>query len=171
MINTIAKTTVLVTMMAATTLILASAQASASGVAQWSGTSNTYVDGCQFKENTVGTLSLVDNVWTAVTPATVKLKTRKVLSVTVESDDILRDTNGVAVTDAIVDYTGSTMSTWSNRTTLTTTVTDSLITADGLKVRGASKFYINIGGTATVDDDELDSETDYIINHIVTCIQ
>lgn len=172
MINTIAKTTVLVTMIAATTLILASAQASASGVTQWSGTSNTYVDGCQFKENTVGTMSLVDNVWTVDVPATIKLETRKILSVDVFSDEILRDTNGDAVTDAIVDYTGSTVTAANDRTTLATTVTEATITVDGLKSKGASEFSINISGTATIDsDNELDSETDYNINHIVICIQ
>ena len=169
--NAVMKGSVLVTMLAATTLLLASAQASASGTAEWGGTSSTYTDGCQFKDTTVGTMTLLDGTWTVTTPASVKLKTRKVLSVTVESDDILRDTSGNAVTDATVNYSGSTVSTWSNRTSLVSTVTASKIEVDGLKVKGASKFYINIGGTATVDDDELDSATAYKINHTVTCTQ
>jgi hypothetical protein len=145
--------------------------AQANGTAVWGGTAGNFTDGCEFKANTAGVMSLTGNTWTVTTPASVKLKTRKVLSVTVESDDILRDTSGNAVTDATVNYSGSTVSTWSNRTSLVSTVTASKIEVDGLKVKGASKFYINIGGTATVDDDELDSATAYTINHTVTCNQ
>lgn len=154
-----------------TMLVFTAVMAQANGTAVWGGTAGNFTNGCEFQSNTAGVMSLTGNTWTVTTPASVKLKTRKVLSVTVESDDILRDTSGTAVAAATVNYSGSTISTWSNRTKLVSTVTASKIEVDGLKVKGASKFYINIGGTATVDDDELDSATAYTINHTVTCNQ
>lgn len=137
----------------------------ASGVAVWGGTTGSFADSCEFKENTAGSMTLTGNTWTVLTPSTVKLKTRNIIKVTVESDDKLR-ASGVAVADAIVNYTGSTVSGGSSSNVSTTNITAKP------KANGATMLFINIDGTAVMDStDALSSGTAYTINHTVTCTQ
>jgi len=153
---------------AAVSLVALSAfttKANASGAAVWGGTTGSFADSCEFKENTAGSMVLTGNKWTVLTPAKVKLKTRNITKVTVESDDKLR-AGGVVVADAFVNYTGSTVSGGSRSNVSATSITAKP------KANGATMLFINIKGTAVMNNtDALDSGTAYTINHTVTCTQ
>ena len=147
-------------------LLLTPQYAQANGTAVWGGTTGTFTEGCEFKSSTAGVMSLTGNTWTVTTPASVKVKTRKVPSVTVESDDILRRA-GVAVTTAVVNYTSSTVT-----GNVVSKTNGTSITVGNTSGNGAKVFTINIDGTAVMaDTDDLISATAYTINHTVTCNQ
>ena len=140
--------------------------AQANGTAVWGGTAGNFTDGCAFKTNTAGVMSLTGNTWTVTTPAQVKLKVRNVNNVVVESDDILRRA-GVAVTTAVVNYTSSTVT-----GNAVANVNSNSISVGNISGNGAKVFTINIDGTAVMaDTDDLISATAYTINHTVTCNQ
>ena len=140
--------------------------AQANGTAVWGGTAGNFTDGCEFKANTAGVMSLTGNTWTVTTPAQVKLKVRNVNNVVVESDDILRRA-GVAVTTAVVNYTSSTVT-----GNAVANVNSNSISVGNISGNGAKVFTINIDGTAVMaDTDDLISATAYTINHTVTCNQ
>ena len=174
--NAVMKGSVLATMLAATTIILASAQASASativgtGISVWGGTTGTFNNGCTFQENEPGQMSLSGNTWTVTNPASLQIKTRNVGNLTIVSDNRLRTAAGVDVDSATVNYTGTTVS---NVNGAVVNINPTEIAIGNLKNgNGVKVIKIQLSGTAVMKDtDELDSTTAYKINHTVTCKQ
>jgi len=148
--------------------------ANASGVAKWGGSTGTFSNSCEFKTNTVGVMALTDNVWTATTPAVVKLKTRNMNNVKVTPTDgkVRKASNGADVGAFAIDYATSTV-TGGGVGDATVNINTGNINIDSLNSgTGAKVFTINIDGTATMTNtDALESSTAYIIKHTVTCTQ
>jgi hypothetical protein len=168
--NAVIKGSVVVSMLAVTALLLASAQASASATAVWGGTTGTFNEGCTFQKNVAGQMKLAGNTWKVVNPALLQIKTRNVGNLKIVSDNRLRTAAGVDVDSAIVNYTGTTVSNAHGAVVninATNIAIGNLNNGNGVKV-----IKIELGGTAEMSNtDELSSSTAYKINHKVTCIQ
>lgn len=149
----------------------ASASANAgSGTAVWNGQSGAFANECTFQKNNPGTMVLNGTTWNNTVPAEVKLKTRNVNNVKVTSDNKLRLQNGTIVDDAVVNYIGSTVV--GGPAQMVRNINSNEIAVGNIKSNGASVFTINIAGKAEMDDtDELSSNTNYKIQHTVTCLQ
>ena len=168
--NAVIKGSVVVTMLAATALLLASAQASASATAVWGGTTGTFNNGCTFQQNVAGQMSLTGNTWTVTNPALLQIKTRNVGNLKIVSDNRLRTAGGVDVDSATVNYTGTIVS---NAHGAVVNINPTEVAIGNLKNgNGVKVINIQLKGTAEMSNtDELDSTTAYKINHTVTCLQ
>lgn len=153
--------------------IIASVTATASfaGTATWGGNSGTFSEGCTFQKNVAGQMSLTGDTWTVYNPALIKIKTRNVGNITINSDNKLRTANGVEVDTATVNYTGTTVAGGQSGGVVNINPTEvaigNLQNGNGVKV-----LHIELRGTAEMSNtDELSSTTPYKINHTVTCTQ
>ncbi len=150
------------------------------GTATWGGDSGT-VHGngdCQFKTNQAGTMSYDDatTTWNTTSNAVVVLKVRNTNNVKVESDNKLRTTNNTAVADVVVNYLPQSTISVKGKNDATTNRNSNSLTAGNLKKNGngVTKVTFSIGGKATMTEDEtlnINDDTDYKINHTVTCLQ
>jgi hypothetical protein len=151
-----------------------------SGTATWGGDSGV-VHGsgdCQFKKNQAGTMSYDDATmtWNTTSNAVVVLKVRNTNNVKVESDNKLRTTNNTAVADVVVNYLPQSTISVKGKNDATTNRNSNSLTAGNLKKNGngVTKVTFSIGGKATMTEDEtlnINDDTDYKINHTVTCLQ
>jgi len=177
--------TIIATTIALLTATSVSATILGTGTAEWNGTSGT-VHGsadCEFKKNDAGTMTYdsATGLWTVTNPAIVVLKSKNANNMKVVAGTELLDSNGNAVADVAVDYrTGSSVSI-QGKSDGTSNINIAEITAGNLK-RGnnkRTKVKFTIDGTAQmgvdseglVDDLEIDNNTNYTIEHTVTCIQ
>jgi len=162
--------TIITTTIALLTATSVSATVLGTATATWGGTTGTFSEGCTFKQNVAGQMSLTNNTWTVINPALLQIKTRNVGNLTIESDDKLRTPAGVEVDSATVNYTGTivTNAHGANVNINPTSVAIGNLTAgNGVKV-----INIKLKGTAEMSNtDELSSTTAYKINHTVTCLQ
>jgi hypothetical protein len=150
------------------------------GTATWGGDSGT-VHGngnCQFKTNQAGVMSYNDATmtWNTTSNAVVVLKVRNTNNVKVESDNKLRTTNNTAVADVVVNYLPQSTVSVKGKNDATTNRNSNSLTAGNLKKNGngVTKVTFSIGGKATMTEDEtlnINDDTDYKINHTVTCLQ
>lgn len=142
------------------------------GDATWGGSTTSFANSCTFDSNTAGTMTLNGNLWTVNSPAIVKLTTRNIGNVKVESDGKLRLNNGAetAVADVAINYATSSVTGGPSNASVNINTTN--ISIGNLTGGGAKSMTINIDGTATMTDtNDLLSNTSYVINHEVTCTQ
>ena len=145
--------------------------AMASTTATWGGTTGTFNEGCAFQQNVAGQMSLSGNTWTVNNPALIRIKTRNVGNISIESDNRLRTTAGVDVDSATVNYTGTTVTGGHQGGAININPTS--VTIGNLQAgNGVKVVHIQLRGTASMSNtDELSSTTAYKINHTITCTQ
>ena len=155
-------------------IVSSSAMAAVVGTATatWGGTTGKFAEGCFFKENEAGTMSLSGNTWTVNKHAYLRIKTRNVGNIEVESDNRLRTAAGVDVDLATVNYTGTGVAGGATFGGVVNT-NPTMVSIGNLKNgNGVKDIRIHLRGTAVMaNTDELSSTTEYKINHTVTCIQ
>ena len=142
------------------------------GTATWGGSTSSFANSCTFDSNTAGTMTLNGNLWTVNSPAIVKLTTRNIGNVKVESDGKLRRNSGAeaAVADVAINY--ATSSVTGGPSNASVNINTDNIAIGNLTGGGAKSMTIKIDGTATMTDtNDLLSNTAYKINHTVTCTQ
>jgi hypothetical protein len=163
--------------------IIASVTATASfanmgtGTATWGGSSGTVhgSSNCQFEKNQAGTMGFngVDT-WNTITNAVVVLKTRNVNNVKVEPNNkLLKD--GVEVADVNTNYLPQSTVSVKGKSDATANRNANSLTAGNLKkASGVTEITFSIGGKAVMTEDavlDMDDNTDYAIEHTVTCLQ
>jgi len=155
------------------------------GTATWGGNSGT-VHGngnCQFKKNQPGVMSFdgVDT-WNVTTNAVVVLKTRGVNNAKVipegapTGSGVTKLYQGdTAVADVTVNYAPKSTVSVNGKNDASTNANTNSLTAGNLKKNsGVTKVTFSIGGKATMSGDavlDMDDNTNYTINHTVTCLQ
>lgn len=136
---------------------------------KWSGdTGNLHSDGCQFSNQTNGVMSLNGTTWTTSSAASIKVKSRNINNIKVESSPVLDGTSFAVSTN----YSGSEINSTKNGATLN--VNGATMTAGNINGNGVTTSTITIQGTATMsqaDVDALANNTSYSITHTVTCLQ
>ncbi len=140
---------------------------------------NAIPDHCEFVQNSIGDGSMNYDIesgkWTTTADATVTVKHRGASELTVTNTGMLNRTDEVADDMAVtVDYTGSGIS---GDGKFNLVDDNKAISVDSLtESNGIKNTTINIGGTATMDDDNVETNGienggTYIIVHTVNCIQ
>ena len=140
---------------------------------------NAIPDHCEFVQNSIGNGSMDYDIasgkWTTTSDATVTVKHRGASELTVTNTGLLNRTDAVAPDMAVtVDYTGSGIS---GDGDFDLVDDNKAISVDSLtESNGIKNTVINIGGTATMDDDNVETNGienggQYIIVHTVNCIQ
>lgn len=176
------KTTALI---AITSISASSVFAETTGDTKWKGSTPAFAEGCTFVEFSssaaVMTYSEVNHKWSATNAAAIIMSARSVASVVVSSEGDVVDEAGAFVSDATVKYNqGSVPSTIVGASGLGmgfTSVLDgeSTINVTGLDNAGyVERFTLNVGGNASMDSsssDDLLSNTNYLIHHLITCTQ
>ena len=170
----------------AATLVLATSGVSTSAVAgnsSWSGAAGTVGEnGCTFFNIGEGTIERTGNVWSTTRGGSISVRSRGTANISVTSDNLLRDSDGAALTPAItatVDYTGvnGTASRVQNRSGTDTIASTSMRVAD-LTETGSQLTVFTIGGTATMTAVggvdpllQLVNDATYKVLHTATCEQ
>ena len=150
--------------------------------------------GCSFREQTNGVIErgsglVSPSSWIATTPATIEVRVRGHSSLRMTSDNVLRTANGnpTEIT-ATVDYTGAdggaTRSGLNNEAGGTQFIRSNAMGVTGAVTASAELITFTVSGSAlltagglTGDEgaqaamDLLANDTDYKINHTVTCSQ
>jgi len=177
--------TIIATAIALTIATSASASSTlTAGNATWGGTSGTVHGGdCAFTKNQPGVMEYnsTTGVWSTKTNAVVILKNKNGNNVYVTADENLRTSAGVIVSPVQVNYGSGTTVTVKGKSDATVNINDDDIAVGNLKRSNGkrTKLTFSLNGTATMpsfsdgstNDLELDDDTQYKINHEVTCVQ
>ena len=165
--------------------VLVSTTATAN-TSSWSGSAGTVAtNGCTFFGVTAGALSRTGVVWATTTVGTISVRSRGQAKVYVESDNILRDNSGEAVSPQItatVDYTTGGITSRIFKRSGTESITSTRMEVDSLTSDGAALTVFNMGGSATMtsangatgDNNPLNwltNDATYTISHTATCEQ
>ena len=147
---------------------------------QWNGNSGTlHTDGCQFKDQTNGvmTLNSTTGKWTTTSAAKITVKSVNKNNIKVTSDNILRSTSDADLGTATVNYKngGVSSSVTSNNSNSVVNINTNEIAVGNVNKTGATVTTFNIGGTAQMTDlddlQDIDNNQAVHINHTVTCMQ
>ena len=145
--------------------------------AKWNGsTGNLHTNGCQFDNQTNGAMTLDGPLWKTTTAASIKVKSRNINNIKVTSDNKLRKANNDVVADVVVNYNGASgvASSVNSNAQVNTNINNNEIAIGNANKPGAVVTTITIGGTATMDVNDLndvDNNTQVSIAHSVTCLQ
>ena len=154
----------------------------------WSGDSLLVeANGCKYGGQDAGAIARNDLVWSTTKAATIQVRTRGDTTLRVESDNVLRDADGADTgVVATVDYlarTGLDDVTEALSRTGTAAVTSTAATVSNITGPLSNLHVFYLRGTATMTkaadgdlggDDPINflaNNTQYKINHIVTCTQ
>jgi hypothetical protein len=144
--------------------------------AKWNGsTGNLHTNGCQFDDQTNGTMVLDGPLWKTTSAASIKVQSRNINNIKVTSDNKLREGNTV-IADVVVNYNGASgvPSSVNSNAQVNTNINNNEIAVGNANKPGAVITTITIGGTATMDVADLndvDNNTQVSIAHSVTCLQ
>ena len=165
----------------ATTLVLSTS--AVAGNSAWSGSAGTVGEaGCTFFNIAEGAIARTGNVWTTTRGGSISVRSRGTANISVTSDNVLRDSQGNAVSPAItatVDYTGAggTNSVVQHRSGEDTVAATSMRVA-GLTETGSQLTVFTIGGTATMTGAggvdpllQMVNDATYKVVHTATCEQ
>lgn len=171
--------TIITTAIALTIATTASASWNNTGDVRWNGnTGNLHADGCSFKNQTNGTMTLDADTgkWTTTVAASIKVKSKNKNNIKVTSDNKLRKT-GSELGTATVNYNGGGVASAivTNNASAVKNINNSAIQLGNANKTGATVTTFTIGGTAQMADlddlADIDNNQAVYINHTVTCLQ
>ena len=162
---------------------LALSTSAVAGNSSWTGQAGTVGEnGCTFFNIGEGTIQRTGNVWNTTRGGSISVRSRGTANISVTSDNLLRDSDGAALTPTItatVDYTGAsgTTSRVQNRSG-TDTVASGSMRVEGITETGSQLTVFTIGGTATMSAaggadplNQLVNDATYKVLHTATCEQ
>ncbi len=149
---------------------------------KWGGDVGTlHANGCSFKNQTNGvmTLNKATGKWTTTTAASIKVKSTNInnIKVTQGGNQLYLTSNSAPLGKTLVDYKNGGISSGviSNKAGSVTNINTNEIALGNVKKTGATVSTFIIGGTAQMDDltdlDDIDNDADVYIQHNVTCLQ
>jgi len=175
--------TIIATTIALTIATTASASWNQNGSVKWEGNVGTlHSDGCEFKNQTNGTMTLnkETGLWTTTKAASIKVKSSGRNNIFLESDNKLKGTiNGAStvIDTATVDYKngGIASAITTNNNNATTTINTNHLFIGSANKPGKTVSTFTIGGTAQMSNvatlDDVDNDQDVWISHTVRCVQ
>ena len=175
------------TIIATTIALLTATSVSASGWdtnngAKWNGDVGTlHADGCKFKNQTNGvmTLNKATGKWTTTTAASIKVKSTNInnIKVTQGGNQLYLTSNSQPLGKTLVDYKNGGVSSAVNTNAQNGAVNiyTNQIDLGNANKPGATITTFTIGGTAQMDDlndlNDIANDADVYIQHNVTCTQ
>lgn len=146
--------------------VLAMATSAYAGSTKWKGNTGSLSDMCSFIVNQNGDMSYseANQKWTVDDPAVVRIKTRNANNLNIAAGELVSEAETHNVT---VNYSGSTIKKGNTRL-------NANVNTDGIQSQLSNGVVtVTLDGSATMDDNSvvLDSNTDYYIEHTITCIQ
>lgn len=174
------------TVLTAITLTVLATSASASwnnnGGVKWNGSVGTlHSNGCSFKSQTNGTMTLnkTTGKWTTTVAATIKVKStnKNNIKVTQGGNQLYLTSNSQPLGKTLVDYKngGVTSAVNTNANNPAININTNEIALGNANKPGATVTTFTIGGTGQMDDlddlDNIDNDANVYIQHNVTCIQ
>jgi len=150
--------------------------------AKWNGdVGAVHQNGCSFKDQTNGTMTLnkATGKWTTTVAASIKVKSTNInnLKVTQGGNQLYLTSNSTPLGKTLVDYkNGGVESVVSiNNNNATVNINTNEIAVGNANKSGATVTTFTIGGTAQMDDlndlNDIANDADVYIQHNVTCIQ
>ena len=168
---------IIATAIALTIATSASASWDNNNVTKWGGSTsaNQFPDGCKFKDQDSGTMTLTDDKWTVQTPATIRIKSRNIGNMIIKTDNKLYEGNATNSTAPVtVSYSGSTVD-FIKGSGQVNLQNSGQINIGSISGNGNRKMLITLKGSAQMAtdaaDDLLDNSKNYEIRHTVTCTQ
>jgi hypothetical protein len=174
--------TIIATTFALVIATTASANWNTNNGAKWNGDVGTlHTNGCQFKEQTNGTMTLnkATGKWTTTTAASIKVKSTNVnnIKVTQGGNQLYLTSTSQPLGKTLVDYKngGVASAVATNAQNGAVNINTNEISLGNANKPGATVTTFTIGGTAQMDDlgdlDNIDNNADVYIQHNVTCLQ
>ena len=174
--------TIIATAIALTIATSASASWNTNNGAKWNGDVGTlHANGCQFKNQTNGTMTLnkATGKWTTTVAASIKVKStnKNNIKVTQGGNQLYLTSNSQPLGKTVVDYKngGVTSAVNTNANNPAININTNEIALGNADKPGATITTFTIGGTAQMDDlddlNNIDNDADVYIQHNVTCIQ
>jgi hypothetical protein len=150
--------------------------------AKWNGDVGTlHTNGCQFKDQTNGTMTLNKSTgkWTTTSAASITVKSTNInnLKVTQGGNQLYLKSNSQPLGETLVDYKsgGVSSAVASNNNNAVVNINSNEIAVGSANKPGATKTTFTIGGTAQMDDlndlNDIVNDSDVYIQHNVTCLQ
>jgi hypothetical protein len=176
------KTLVIATIVASVTATASFASWNNNNGAKWNGDVGTlHTNGCQFKDQTDGTMTLnkATGKWTTTAAASITVKSTNInnLKVTQGGNQLYLKSNSQPLGKTLVDYKngGVSSAVTSNNNNAVVNINSNEIAVGNANKPGATKVTFTIGGTAQMDDlndlDNIANDADVYIQHNVTCLQ
>ena len=148
----------------------------------WGGDTGTlHTDGCQFKNQTKGTMTLnkATGKWTTTVAASIKVKSTNVGNLYVKQggNQLYLTSNSQPLGKTVVDYKngGVASAITTNNNNAVKNINTNEINLGNAKKSGATITTFTIGGTAQMDDlddlNNIENDADVYIQHNVTCMQ
>ena len=175
--------TIITTAIALTLATSASASWNTNNGAKWNGNVGTlHADGCEFKDQTNGvmTLNKATGKWTTTTAASIKVKSKNKgnIKVTQGGNQLYLKSNSAPLGQTTVNYKGAggvATSVTTNNSNAVTNINTNEIALGNANKTGATVTTFIIGGTAQmadVDDlNDISNDAEVYIQHNVTCLQ
>jgi hypothetical protein len=150
--------------------------------AKWNGDVGTlHTNGCQFKDQTNGTMTLnkATGKWTTTTAASIKVKSTNInnIKVTQGGNQLYLKSNSQPLGKTLVDYAngGVTTKIVTNKAGAAPNINTNEISLGNVNKTGSTVTTFTIGGTAQMDDlndlNDIANDADVYIQHNVTCTQ
>jgi len=176
------KTLVIATIIASVTATASFASWNNNNGAKWNGDVGTlHTNGCQFKDQTNGTMTLNKSTgkWTTTSAASITVKSTNInnLKVTQGGNQLYLKSNSQPLGKTLVDYKngGVSSAVASNNNNAVVNINSNEIAVGNANKPGATKTTFTIGGTAQMDDlndlNDIANDSDVYIQHNVTCLQ
>jgi hypothetical protein len=174
--------TLLITAIALTLATSASASWNNNNGAKWNGDVGAlHTNGCSFKDQTNGTMTLDKSTgkWTTTVAASIKVRSTNInnLKVTQGGNQLYLTSNSQPLGKTLVDYAngGVTSKIVTNKAGASANINTNQIDLGNANKSGATVTTFTIGGTAQMDDlgdlDNIANDADVYIQHNVTCTQ
>ena len=150
--------------------------------AKWNGdVGSLHTDGCSFKNQTNGvmTLNKATGKWTTTTAAKITVKSTNInnIKVTQGGNQLYLTSNSQPLGKTLVDYKNGGIATGvvTNNSNAVTNINTNEIALGNVNKTGATVTTFIIGGTAQMDDlddlNDIANDADVYIQHNVTCTQ
>jgi len=175
------------TIIATTIALTIATSASATGWdtnngAKWNGDVGTlHADGCEFKNQTSGTMTLnkETGLWTTTVAASIKVKSKNKgnIKVTQGGNQLYLKSNSAPLGKTVVDYKngGIPSAVDTNANNAVVNINTNEIALGNANKPGATVTTFTIGGTAKMDNlddlNNIENDADVYIQHNVTCLQ
>jgi hypothetical protein len=150
--------------------------------AKWNGDVGTlHTNGCKFKDQTNGTMTLnkATGKWTTAAAASITVKSTNInnIKVTQGGNQLYLTSNSQPLGKTLVDYKGGGVASEvdTNAQNPSVNINTNQIDLGNAKKSGATVTTFTIGGTAQMDDlndlNDIANDADVYILHNVTCLQ
>ena len=174
--------TLITTAIALTLATTASASWNSNNGVKWNGDVGTlHANGCSFKNQTNGvmTLNKATGKWTTTTAASIKVKSTNINNIKVTQGDnqLYLTSNSQPLGKTLVDYKNGGIASGiiTNKVGAATNINTNEIALGNVNKTGATVTTFTIGGTAQMDDvddlQDIANDADVYIQHNVTCLQ